>query len=95
MTYEESDALMKDADFRGRIKVAGLKYADSILNEAITVPAHNTRLKWAQSCMTQPEMTAINLQPPVCMDSAVQLAGSAITDAALQGAVETTVNRLL
>jgi len=95
MTYEESDTLMKDADFRGRIKVAALKYSDSILNEANTIPAHNTRLRWAQTCMTQPDMTAANLQPPVVMDAAVQDAGSGITDTALQGAVETTVNRLL
>lgn len=95
MTYQESDALMKDMDFRGRIKVAALKYADSILNEATNVAAHNTRLKWAQQCEMQPDMTATNLQPPVVMDAAIQTAGAEVTDVALQGAVETTVNRLL
>jgi hypothetical protein len=95
MTYTESAALMTDLEFRGRIKVAALTYADSIMNEANSVAAHNSRLKWAQSCMTQPDMTATTLQPPVCMDSAVKTVGADVTDTALQGAVETTVNRML
>jgi hypothetical protein len=93
MTYEESAALMNDIPFRGRIKVSALKYADSILIEANTVPAHNTRLRWAQQCMQSPDMVAQNLQPPVVMDPAVQTAGADITDAALQAAVEAVVNK--
>jgi hypothetical protein len=95
LTYEESAALMTDQQFRGRIKVACLKYADSIMNEANTVPAHNTRLKWAQQCFQQPDMAAANVQPPVVMDPAVQVAGAEITDAALQGSVETVVNKMM
>jgi hypothetical protein len=95
MTYTESAALMTDQTFRGRVKVAALKYADSIMNEANTVPAHNTRLRWATQCEQQPDMTAANLQPPVVMDPAVQQAGDAITDVALQGSVETVINKLM
>jgi len=95
MTYSESNALMTDAEFRGRIKVASLKYADSIMLEANTVPTHNTRLRWAQNCFQQPDMVAGQIQPPVVMDPAVQTAGKDITDAALQGAVEGTVNKIL
>ena len=95
MTYTESNALMNDMEFRGRIKVAALKYADSIMNEGNAVAAHNSRMKWAQTCITQPDMMAANLQPPVCMDAAIQTDGADVTDAALQGAVETTVNRML
>jgi hypothetical protein len=95
MTYDESAALMTDMEFRGRVKVSALKYADSITIEANTVPAHNTRLRWAQSTMQQPDMTAGQLQPPVVMDSAVQLAGKDISDTALQGSVEAVVNKLL
>ena len=95
LTYDQSAALMQDPAFRGRIKVAALKYADSIFLEATTVPAHNTRLRWATNCEQQPDMTATNLQPPVVMDSAVQAAGSTIDDAALQGSVEAVVNKLL
>jgi hypothetical protein len=95
MTYDESALLMTNLEFRGRVKVASLKYADSITLEANTVPAHNTRLRWAQQCFTQPDMVAGQIQPPVVMDPAVQLAGSDITDAALQGAVEGVVNKML
>lgn len=95
MTYEESNALMSDPAFRGRVKVACLKYADSISNEASNVPAHNTRLRWAQECMNQPDGMAMRIQPPTVMDAAVQDAGEDITDAALQGSVEAVVNKLL
>ena len=95
MTYDESAALMTDAAFRGRVKVSALKYADSIFVEASTVPAHNTRERWAQQCFQNPDMVATQLQPPVVMDAAVQAAGSAITDAALQASVETVVNKMM
>ncbi len=95
MTYTESAALMNDLDFRGRIKVASLKYADSIIGEPQSTPAHNTRLRWATQAFQQPDMTAAQLQPPVVMDAAVQEAGAAITDAALQGSVEAVVNKML
>lgn len=95
MTYEESAALMTDIEFRGRVKVACLKYADSILNEPNTIPAHNTRLRWAQQCGQQPDMTAQQIQPMVVMDPAVQEDGADITDIALQGAVESVVNKIM
>ncbi len=95
MTYEESAALMTDIAFRGRVKVACLKYADSIMGEDSTVPAHNTRERWAIGTMQNPEMVAAQIQPPVVMDAAVQTDGAEITDAALQGSVEAVVNKLL
>jgi hypothetical protein len=95
LSYEESAALMIDMDFRGRIKVACLKYADFIMNEASTVTAHNTRLKWAQAATTQPDLTASQVQPPVVMDSAVQSDGATIDDPTLQTSVETVVNKLM
>jgi hypothetical protein len=95
MTYEETAVLINDIELRGRIKVSALKYADSIMIESNTVTGHNTRVRWAQSTMLNPEQTATQLQPPVCMDSAVQSDGKAITDFALQGAVESTVNKML
>lgn len=95
MTYEESAALMQDQAFRGRVKVAVLKYADSIMIEANTVPAHNTRLRWASNAVQQPEVTAASIQPPVVMDAQVQADGAEITDGALQVSVETVVNKLL
>lgn len=95
MTYEESAALMGDIIFRNRIKVACLKFADSILLEAFDVPAHNTRIKWAQDTFRQPDMAAQSAQPGVVMDPAVQTSGSGIEDTALQGATEATVNKML
>jgi hypothetical protein len=95
MTYEESNTLMSDPVFRGRIKVASLKYAGSIMIEPDNTPAHNTRLGWARRCYQQPEMVANELQPPTVMDPAVQESGSAIADDMLQPAVEGVVNKLL
>jgi hypothetical protein len=95
MTYTESAALMQDAEFRGRVKVSALKYADYILNEAATVPGHSSRYKWAQTTFQQPDMMAMQVQPPVVMDAAVQAAGAAITDTALQTAVEGVVNKMI
>jgi hypothetical protein len=95
MTYEEAAALSTDITFRGRIKIACLKFADSIMIEANTVPAHNARVRWATNTMQQPDMVAGQIQQPVIIDPAVQLAGAEITDAALQGSVEATVNKML
>lgn len=86
---------MNDLTFRGRVKVSALKYADYILNEAATVPGHSSRYRWAQTTFQQPDMQAQQIQPPVVMDSAVQAAGAAITDTALQTAVEGVVNKMI
>lgn len=95
MTYDESALLMTNLEFRGRVKVAALKYANSITIEPETTPAHNTRLRWSQTTFQQPDMVATQLQPPVVIDPAVQAAGAEITDVALQGTVETVVNKML
>jgi hypothetical protein len=95
MTYTESAALMTDMDFRNRVKVACLNFAEYISLEPANVPAHNARYRWATSCMLNPDQTAGQVQPPTVMDSAVQADGPTISDTALQGAVETTVNKLI
>jgi len=95
MTYEESATLMNDVTFRGRVKVAALTFATSIMNEEPTVTAHNARLRWAQMTYNQPDAVAQQIQPPTVMDPAVQTNGSAITDAALQASVEAVVNKLI
>ena len=95
MTYAESYLLMGDNEFRGRIQVAALKYADSILNESSTIAGHTSRFRWALQCVQSPAQMAAQLQPPTVMDSAVQDAGGDVSDAALQGAVETVVNKTL
>jgi hypothetical protein len=95
MTYSESAELCNSLDLRGRIKVAVLKFADSIMIEASSVAAHNTRVRWAQSAMQNPDANAAQIQPPTVMDPAVQQDGAAVTDAALQGAVESVVNKMM
>jgi hypothetical protein len=101
MTYTESAELMQNPTFRGRIKVASIKFADFILIEPTNTPGHNGRLRWAQQTFQQPDQAAAQIQPGVTMDSAVQTAGidaegnALITDAALQTTVETTVNKML
>jgi len=95
MTYSDSAALMSDITFRGRVKVAVLKLADSIMIEASSVPAHNTREKWAIQAMQNPDGIAAQIQPPTVMDPAIQTAGSQVDDTGLQGAVEAVVNKML
>jgi hypothetical protein len=95
LSYDQSAQLMTDMTFRGRVKVACLKYADSILNEASNMPAHNTRMKWAASCYVNPDMVAGQVQAPTVMDPAVQSAGSGIDDTSLQAAVEGVINQLM
>jgi len=101
LTYEQSAALMKDAVFISRIKVACLKFASYINGEAPTVPAHSTRIKWAQQTFTMPDASASQVTPITVMDPAVQEAGldaeglCPIDDAALQSAVENSVNKML
>lgn len=95
MTYTESAALMNDMTFRGRVKVASLKFATAIMDESGQVPAHNTRMRWAQQYYVTPDQTANQITPPTVMDSAAQAAGADISDEAPQGAVEAVVNKML
>ena len=95
LTYTQSADLMNDPEFRGRIKVACLTFANYIFGEAVNVPAHNTRLKWAQQTLLMPDSVTGQVAPTVVMDPAVQQDGAEITDAALQSAVENAVNKLL
>ena len=95
ITYQESADLMKDAVFLGRVKVAGLHYAAYISDEASSVPAHNTRVRWAQSMFQAPDDITYRLTPVVVMDAAVQDAGANVTDAQLQSATENAINKII
>lgn len=95
LTYEESSQLMNDPTFRGRVKVACLKYADYIMNEPGNVTAHNVRMKWAGKAFQMPDSVAQEIQPPTVMDAAVQDKGAAVTDLALQSAVEGVINKMM
>ena len=95
LDYAASADLMNDQGFRGRVKVASLKYATYIVNEAPSVEAHSARYRWAQATFAQPDMAAANITPMVVMDPSVQQDGAAVSDAALQSAVEAIVNKIL
>jgi hypothetical protein len=95
LTYEQTYALMSDTTFRGRVNIACVNFARYITDEAPNTTAHATRIKWAQNTLLNPEVAVNQVIPTVVTDSAVQTDGAAITDAALQSAVETAVNKLL
>lgn len=95
LSYDQSNMLMQDMSFRGRVKVACLNFAKYITGEDPNQPAHNTRFKWAQSTVQNPDGTALQYQPPTVMQDGVQTQGSAISDKDLQTAVETAVNGVL
>jgi hypothetical protein len=101
LTYAQTAELMKDAVFRGRVSVGCVNFARYITDEAASTPAHSTRIKWAQQTLLTPDIAVNQVIPTVVTDDAVQDAGldadgtSAITDPALQSAVETAVNKLL
>lgn len=95
LTYDQSAALMTDMTFRGRVKVACMTFADYIMAEPTATPAHTTRVKWAQQTYQMPDQVAQQVQPPTVMQDSVQAAGSTVSDADLQIAVETVVNQLM
>jgi len=99
MTYEESATLSNDFAFRGRIKIASVKYSDAVGIQTTPVSQRTALVKWSFRCAQQPDQVAAELQPYVVMDAAIQAAGvdengkSLVTDTALQAAVEATVNK--
>lgn len=95
LDYAATAALIMDDAFRSRVKVACLKFATYISDEAANVPAHATRIKWSQTTLANPDASTTQVTPVVVMDVEVQQYGAEITDAALQTAVETTVNKLI
>ena len=95
LTYDDSQKLMNDFEFRGRIKVAALHFAAYVLSEATNTPAHNTRYKWAQNTYQQPDMVAQSLHPAVVMEDLVQQNGGAISDVDLQTATESVINKVI
>ncbi len=92
LTYSQSAALMKDPTFIDRVKVAALKFANYIVNEATITPQHHARLNWAHGVFAGPDSAAQNIAASAVMDPQVQTDGSAVSDANLQTSVETVVN---
>lgn len=95
ITYAEAAELMKDATFIGRSEVACLKYASYIQGEDPSVPAHATRMRWAQATVTNATQSVQQIMPVLIWDGKVQADGAAIADPDLQSAVETSVNKFI
>lgn len=95
LTYQESAQLMGDIAFNGRIQVACLHFAEYIVGEAPSTPAHTTRMRWAQGTFQNPTAAATQVQPATVMEPGVQAQGAAISDPDLQTAVETAVNKMI
>jgi len=94
LTDTQSAALMRDMEFVGRVKVSAIRYADSLTILAVPASSHTRLLVYAVETFQSPDTMAQKLVPLVVMDSAVQADGANISDSALQGAVEATVNKL-
>lgn len=95
LDYEQSFALMSDTDFKGRVQVACLAYAQYILLEPTGTVGHNARVRWAQSVYQSPLMVATQVTPPTVMNPNVQQAGSEVTDQNLSAAVQAVVDAAL
>jgi hypothetical protein len=95
LSYADTSALMGNQPFRERVKIACLKFADYISNEAPNVTAHWTRIRWAQMCFGSADNAMQQIMPLIVMDGQVQLDGEAITDQALQPVVENAINKLM
>src|SRR5215831_4512731 len=95
LAYADLANLMNDMDFRGRIKVAMLKWTAYVLGEDPGTEAHSARLRYAQNTNLIPDDAAMRVQPQVVMDPAVQQNGSNVDDITLQAAVENVINKVL
>ena len=95
LTYDESNTLRQNQTLRGRVQTACLKFADSILGEDASVPAHNARMRWANECNQMPDQVTMKVVPWAVNDAQVQTDGANITDAALQVSVETAIMKML
>lgn len=83
LSLEQSSQLMNNPAFRGRVKIAAMKFALLILQGAGQSQA---RLKWAQNTIGNPELSGANAMGVVTVQSQVQTAGSEITDEQLDAA---------
>lgn len=92
LTFTESAALMNDPDFRGRVKVAALNYAQFL---SLQTGNNNSKMKWIQQTQLQPDMTATILVPPTVMNPNVQAGGATVSDADLQAAVQATADMIM
>jgi len=92
MTFEESAQLMTNPQFRGRVKVAALQYAQYL----ITLPSlSNSRSNWVRSTIQSPDSTAQTLVSSVVMNVNVQTYGANVSDPDLAAAVQVVSDMMM
>ena len=89
--YAAQSALGKDPVFMGRVQVSCINLATAIQLEAASTPAHTSRMRWAAATSAEPYSMAVKVSNAVVTDPAVVEAGAEIVDAALQAAVQVTI----
>ncbi|MCX6628626.1 MAG: hypothetical protein NTW28_13465 [Candidatus Solibacter sp.] len=91
-TYTEIGTLYRGNAFLLKVEVAVLKYLEYILSEE----NHTKRWNWAvQAAQSGPSTLAARIAPNVAWDTVIQAHLGASTDAEVQAAVESWINRLL
>jgi len=105
LDYAQSASLRVNIPFQGRIGTAALKWASAILSDtSVDVSSSIARknLDYARLVYAQPTQKAMELQPGVVQDPAVQAqdivpstGDSTITDPYLQQAVEATIAKVI
>lgn len=91
LSLAESATLINDLDFRGRVKVAALKYATYLFTQG----GDQNKMPWAQRTLQQPDAAAQTLVPPTVMNVNVQTLGADINDQNLEAAVTITADMMM
>ena len=78
---------------QGRCLIAVQKYAVYIYNEADNAANHANRLNWANDALNGPEAMAARCLPFVMGNEEFLAADVGLSDATLQGMVETVINQ--
>jgi hypothetical protein len=93
--YADLATVAADPLFLRRVGIAVAKFAAYVLGESPSVANHATRYRWAQSAIVNSSGIAAAIAMSVVLDSNVQAALMASTDAQIQAGVEAQIATLL
>lgn len=96
--YLDLNALLGNADFTARVKIAVATFAKYKLDEDPATAGHSLAVKWAQNAVANPGTVAAGILPSVVLDDAIQAKASMpadITDVEVQAATEAALTRIL
>jgi hypothetical protein len=98
LTYTTAAQLATDPTFRGRVEVALLILAEQFQAEtpgAAGTTGHVSRILWAARAIANPAGMAAQIEPLAALDTGIQTAGSAATDAQVLTAVTNALTQLI